>query len=81
MNVLNDNDDTVLSTPPPPSTPADATSSQTSCTKIANLNKSANKKKRKLLSSNEAIASAITYFLDGILKVEKVKPKVTERGL
>ena len=29
--------------------------------------------------SDEAIASAITYFLDGILEVEKIKLKITEK--
>ena len=86
VNVLSDDDDTVPSTPPPPSTLASATSSQTPCTKAANqpgcdsqVNKSANKKKRKLLASDKAIASAITHFSDGVLKVEKMKLKVIEK--
>ena len=43
------------------------------------MNKSANKKKRKLLASDEAVARTITYFSDGILEVEKMKFKVTEK--
>ena len=69
VNVLSDDDNVVPSTPPPPSTPVGATSSQTPRTKAANqlgcegqVNKSANKKKRKLLAGDEAIASAITHF-------------------
>ena len=72
VNVLSDDDDAIPSTPPLPSTTAGATSSQTPCTKAANqpgcegqVNKSANKKKRKLLGGDEAIASAITHFSDG----------------
>ena len=86
VNVLSDNDDAVPSTPPPPSTPVGATSSQTPHTKVANqpgcegqVNKSANKKKKKLLAGDEAIISAITHFLDGVLEVEKMKLKVTEK--
>ena len=86
VNVLSDDDDAVPSTPPPLSTSVGATSSQTPCTKAANqpgcegqVNKSANKKKRKLLTGDEAIANAITHFSDGVLEVEKMKLKVTEK--
>ena len=86
VNVLSDDDDIVPSTPPPPSIHVGATSSQTPCTKAANqpgcegqVNKSANKKKRKLLAGDEAITSAITHFLDGVLEVEKMKLKVIEK--
>ena len=57
VNILSDDDDAVPSTPPPPSTPIGATSLQTPRTKAANqpncegqVNKSINKKKRKLLA-------------------------------
>ena len=43
------------------------------------MNKSANKKKRKLLASDEAIVSTITHFSDGVLEVEKMKLKITEK--
>ena len=43
------------------------------------MNKSANKKKRKLLAGDEAIASAITHFSNDVLEVEKMKLKVTEK--
>ena len=43
------------------------------------MNKSAKKKKRKLLASDEAIASAITHFSNGVLKVKKMKLKVIEK--
>ena len=43
------------------------------------MNKNANKKKRKFLAGDEAIASAITHFLDGVLEVEKMKLKITEK--
>ena len=83
---MSDDDDAVPSTSPPPSTPIGATSSQTPHTKAANqpgcerqVNKSANKKKRKLLASDEAIASAITHFSDGVLEVKKMKLKVKEK--
>ena len=83
---MSDDDDAISSTPPPPSTPTGAISSHIPCTKAANqfgyerqVNKSANKKKRKLLAGDEAIASAITHFSDGILEVEKMKLKVTEK--
>ena len=73
VNILSDDDDAIPSTPPPLSTPAGATSSQTLRTKAANqlgckrqVNKSANKKKRKLLAGDEAIASVIIHFLDGV---------------
>ena len=86
MNVLSDDDDAVPSTPPPLSTIVDATSSQTSCTKVANqpgcerqVNKSTNKRKRKLFAGDEAIANAITHFSDSVLEVEKMKLKVTEK--
>ena len=86
VNVLSDDDDVVSSTPPPPSTPVGATSLQTPCTKATNqlgceeqVNKSANKKKRKLLASDEAIASAIIHFSDGVLEVENMKLKVTKK--
>ena len=86
VDVLSDDDGIVPSTPPPPSTPIGATSSQTPYTKAANqpgcegqVNKSANKKKRKLLTSDEAIANAITHLSDGLLEVEKMKLKVTEK--
>ena len=43
------------------------------------MNKSANKRKRKLLAGDEAIASTITHFSNGVLEVEKMKLKVTEK--
>ena len=86
MNVLSDDDDAVPSTPPPPSTPAGATFSQTSHTKAANqpgcegqVNKNANKKKRKLFTNDEAIANGIIHFSNGVLEVEKMKLKVIEK--
>ena len=86
VNVLSDDDDVVSSTLPPPSTLVDATSSQTLRIKAVNqpdceeqVNKSANKKKKKLLASDEAIANAITHFSDGVVEVEKMKLKVTEK--
>ena len=41
------------------------------------MNKSTNKRKRKLLTGNAAIAAAITNFSDSILEIEKMKLQVT----
>ena len=77
VNVLSDDDDAVPSTPPPHFTPASITSSHTPCTKVVNqpgcegqVNKNTNKKKRKLLANDEAIASAITHFSNGVLEMK-----------
>ena len=43
------------------------------------MNKSTNKRKKKLLTSNEAIVAAITKFLDGVLEIEKMKLHVSEK--
>ena len=43
------------------------------------MNKSVNKKKRKLLVGDEAIISAITHFSNDVLEEEKMKLKVTKK--
>ncbi|KAG0573278.1 hypothetical protein KC19_VG164400 [Ceratodon purpureus] len=46
---------------------------------VGQLNKSAEKRRRKLSAGDHAIASAITDFSNGIIEIEKMKLRVTEK--
>jgi len=85
IHDLSDDDDeesTPNATPPKansstPISPRTRAAQQPHCT--GQLNKSAEKRKRKLNAGDHAIASAITNFSDGIIQIEKMKLQLTEK--
>ncbi len=84
---MSDDEDSILPTTlliPPPTC---ATSTQSPCIQAVNqspgcegqVNKNTRKRKRKLATDEESIASAISSFFKEILEVEKIKMSIAEK--
>ena len=86
IDVSSEDDETPIHSTPNTQTAPGAASSQSPRTQVVNqpgcegqVNKSANKRKRKLALGEEGIASAIKDFSKGILEIEKMKMESSER--
>lgn len=86
VHVLS-NDDVILQTPPPPPS-SFVTSSITLCSKATRdlgyerqVNRSANKKKRKIFEGDNAVPTATSFTSYGLLELEKMKLKLAKKSI